>query len=129
MPASSGWSRAEDLVENLSSVDTSAKLKALRDVKNQIIGNKTKKLSYIKLGAVPRVVEILASNNEIPFLVQSAAAVGSFACGVDAGVKAVIESGVLPHLLRMLSNDDQKVCRNAVSSKLSCRSSFLSAVN
>eukprot|EP00249_Psilotum_nudum_P017937 c26559_g1_i2 orf=648-2606(+) len=109
MPASTGCGRPEDLVENLSSIDTSARLKALRDVKNQIIGNKTKKLSYIKLGAVPRVVEILASDTETPLLVQSAATVGSFACGIEAGVKAVLDSGVLPHLLRMLSNGDSKV--------------------
>lgn len=108
MPASTGWGKPEDLVENLSSLDTTARLKALRDVKNQIIGNKTKKLSYIKLGAVPRVVEILTSDTETPLLVQSAAAVGSFACGNEAGVKAVIDSGVLPHLLKMLSFGDNK---------------------
>ncbi|KAI5064927.1 hypothetical protein GOP47_0019622 [Adiantum capillus-veneris] len=108
MPASTGWGKPEDLVENLSSLDTTARLKALRDVKNQIIGNKTKKLSYIKLGAVPRVVEILASDSETPLLVQSAAAVGSFACGNEAGVKAVLDSGVLPHLLKMLSFGDNK---------------------
>ena len=114
MPASSaGWAKPEDLVENLSSLDTSARLKALRDVKNQIIGNKTKKLSYIKLGAVPRVVEILASDTETPLLVQSAAAVGSFACGNEAGVKAVLDSGVLPHLLKMLSFGDNKVGLNS----------------
>lgn len=109
MPASATWARPEDLVESLSSLDNTARLKALRDVKNQIIGNKTKKLSYIKLGAVPRVVEILASDTEIPLLVQSAAAVGSFACGIDAGVRAVLDSGVLPHLLKMLQNGDTKV--------------------
>lgn len=109
MPASAAWARPEDLVESLSSLDNTARLKALRDVKNQIIGNKTKKLSYIKLGAVPRVVEILACETEIPLLVQSAAAVGSFACGIDAGVKAVLDSGVLPHLLKMLQNVDSKV--------------------
>lgn len=96
-------------MENLSSVDAAAKLKALRDVKNQIIGNKTKKLSYIKLGAVPRVVEILASESEIPLLVQSAAAVGSFAYGIELGAKTVLDSGALPHLLRMLCNEDDQV--------------------
>jgi hypothetical protein len=110
MPASASWaSRPEDLVESLSSLDNTARLKAIRDVKNQIIGNKTKKLSYIKLGAVPRVVEILASDTEVPLLVQSAAAVGSFACGTDAGVRAVLDSGVLPHLLKMLQNGDTQV--------------------
>ncbi|KAJ7299085.1 hypothetical protein O6H91_Y307900 [Diphasiastrum complanatum] len=109
MPASAACTKSEDLVESLSSLDTMARLKALRDVKNQIIGNKTKKLSYIKLGAVPRVVEILASDSDVPLLVQSAAAVGSFACGNDVGVKALLESGVLPHLLKMLSNSNSQV--------------------
>lgn len=119
MPASAASAaRPEDLVESLSSLDNTARLKALRDVKNQIIGNKTKKLSYIKLGAVPRVVEILASDTEIPFLVQSAAAVGSFACGIDAGVKAVLESGVLPLLLKMLQNGDNKVLISQLTSFL-----------
>eukprot|EP01018_Ginkgo_biloba_P005357 Gb_11611 [translate_table: standard] len=109
MPSAMDWSHLpEELVESLSSVDSSAKLKALRDVKNQIIGNKTKKLSYIKLGAVPRVVEILASETETPLLVQSAAIVGSFACGIEVGVKAVLDSGALPHLLRMLGNGDDQ---------------------
>ena len=114
MPASAAWARPEDLVESLSSLDNTARLKALRDVKNQIIGNKTKKLSYIKLGAVPRVVEILACETEIPLLVQSAAAVGSFACGTDVGVKAVLDSGVLPHLLKMLQNGNSKVKHTSV---------------
>jgi HEAT repeat protein len=108
MPASAR-SRPEDIVENLSSGDTSARLKALRDVKNQIIGNRSKKLCYIKLGAVPRVAEILASDTESNFLVQSAAAVGSFACGIDSGVRAVLDSGCVPHLLNTLSNKDEKV--------------------
>ena len=113
-------------MESLSSLDNTARLKALRDVKNQIIGNKTKKLSYIKLGAVPRVVEILACETEIPLLVQSAAAVGSFACGTDVGVKAVLDSGVLPHLLKMLQNGNSKVkhkhqlSSSPSSSSLSC---------
>lgn len=116
MPASASWaSRPEDLVESLSSLDNTARLKAIRDVKNQIIGNKTKKLSYIKLGAVPRVVEILASDTEVSLLVQSAAAVGSFACGSDAGVRAVLDSGVLPHLLKMLQNGDTQVLLSVVS--------------
>eukprot|EP01018_Ginkgo_biloba_P032742 Gb_32695 [translate_table: standard] len=109
MPSSAAWNRPEELVERLSSADSDAKFKALRDVKNQIIGNKTKKLNYIKLGAVPRVVEILASDSDTPLLVQSAATVGSFAYEVEAGVRALLDSGVLPHLLRMLSNPDNKV--------------------
>ncbi|OVA19408.1 Armadillo [Macleaya cordata] len=112
MPASaSSNNRPPDLIARLNSGDAATKLKALREVKNQIIGNKTKKLSYIKLGAVPTVVEILATagDSDSSILIQSAAAIGSFACGVDAGVKAVLDCGAFPHLFRILSNPDDKV--------------------
>jgi hypothetical protein len=40
------------------------KLKAIREVKNQIVGsNRTNKLSYIKLRAVPAVADALAKAN------------------------------------------------------------------
>ena len=55
------------------------------------------------------VVEILASDIEVPLLVQSAATVGSFACTTDAGVRAILDNGVLPHLLKMLQNGDTQV--------------------
>uniref|UniRef100_A0A7I3Z2B0 Uncharacterized protein n=1 Tax=Physcomitrium patens TaxID=3218 RepID=A0A7I3Z2B0_PHYPA len=35
MPASATWARPEDLAEGLSSLDNTASLKALRDVKNR----------------------------------------------------------------------------------------------
>ena len=120
MPASASAHRPEDLISRLSSASASggANLKALRELKNQIIGNRTKKLSYIKLGAVPSVVSILASasasadvkaTDTDALLLQSAAAIGSFACGFDAGVKAVIDAGAFPHLLSPISHPNDKV--------------------
>lgn len=118
----------EDLIRRLSSSTTSneTKLKALRDIKNQIIGNRTKKLSFLKLGAVPYVVAVLSSAtsaaaSRIGFgaagddhdlecmIIQSAAAVGSFACGFDAGVKAVLDAGALPILYSLISHHNEKV--------------------
>ena len=118
MPASASAHRPEDLISRLSSASASggANLKALRELKNQIIGNRTKKLSYIKLGAVPSVVSILASASADveaadadALLLQSAAAIGSFACGFDAGVKAVMDAGAVPHLLSLISHPNDKV--------------------
>lgn len=92
----------------LGSTDPEVKLRALREVKNQIIGNRTKKLSFLKLGAVPAVAAALdASQSEL--LVQSAAALGSFACGFDAGVRAVLDAGAFPNLISLLSYPDEKV--------------------
>ncbi|KAL0419570.1 UNVERIFIED_CONTAM: hypothetical protein Sradi_1370500 [Sesamum radiatum] len=116
-------SRPEDLIGRLNSAHTpyEAKLKALRDLKNQIIGNRTKKLAFLKLGAVPSVVSILSSaaaaqggggdNREFyeSVLIQSAAAIGSFACGLDAGVKAVLDAGAFPLLLSLISHLNEKI--------------------
>ncbi|CAN0891870.1 Armadillo repeat-containing protein 8 [Linum grandiflorum] len=117
------------IVSRLSSGDPDIKLKALREVKNQIIGNKTKKLNFLKLGAVPLVTSILsaeisdaegfrsAPRTSVPgmlgyssnVVVQSAAALGSFACGFDDGAQAVLSAGAMPLLIRLLSHPDAKV--------------------
>lgn len=82
-----------DLVAKLSSSgDRDARLKAVRDIKNVIIGNKQKKQVFVSLGAVPRVVELLSRDAGGPLLVQCAAAVGSFAYGLDAGVQVCAPS-------------------------------------
>ncbi|AQK84173.1 hypothetical protein ZEAMMB73_Zm00001d037517 [Zea mays] len=60
------------------------RVRALREIKNQIIGNRTKKLLYLRLGAVPSVVSALADPGASPAaLVQATAAAGIFACGVE----------------------------------------------
>nr|XP_043634317.1 armadillo repeat-containing protein 8 [Erigeron canadensis] len=115
MPGSaSSTHRPEGLINRLHSAAADggeAKLKVLRELKNQIIGNRTKKLSYIKLGAVPSVVSILstASFSSDCLLVQCAATIGSFACGVDSGVKAVLDAGAFPLLINLLSHSNEKV--------------------
>ncbi|XP_052187285.1 uncharacterized protein LOC127798042 [Diospyros lotus] len=120
--ASASGHRPEELLARLSSpsIDPNSRLKALRELKNQIIGNPTKKLSYIKFGAVPSVVTILSSaaadadayhsrSLSESLLVQSAAAIGSFACGLEAGVEAVLDAGAFPHLLTLISHPNHKV--------------------
>lgn len=104
-----------DLVAKLGAADSESRLHAIRDVKNQIIGNKSRKLSYIKLGAVPRVVELLASADaELPVRIQCAATVGSFAYGLNAGLTAVLESGGVTQLIQMLSSLDERVVEAGV---------------
>lgn len=121
MPASATTSsnRPETLIETLTlakhkSTDTSSLAKVLREIKNQIIGNKTKKLLYLKLGAVPKIVAVLASaaeggGGDAAVIVQAAASIGSFACGVEDGVRAVIDAGAVPLLTQILNHPDEKV--------------------
>ena len=120
MPASAMSSRSEALMERLeaASVENGGEslLKILRDVKNQIIGNKTKKVLYLHLGAVQRIVSVLDSALDTDggstaknLILQCAAALGSFSCGVDDGVRAVLDAGAVPYLIRLLSSPDEKV--------------------
>lgn len=120
MPTLAASNRPEDLTASLGEVFGVGKgdvlLKSLREVKNQIIGNKTKKLRYLRLGAVPKIVSVLdsaASNGgdseNSSIIVQAAAALGSFACGMEDGARAVVEAGAVPHLIRILSHPNEKV--------------------
>jgi hypothetical protein len=94
---------------------------ALREIKNQIIGNRTKKLLYLRLGAVPAVVSALAQPAASPAaLVQAAAAAGSFACGVDDGARAVLAAGAVGHLTRLLAHADDKVASFCSRSLVCC---------
>jgi len=106
-----GLSSSDPILDRLASSDGAVKFRAIREVKNHIIGNRTKKLSYIKLGAVPAVAAALADSDP-NLIVQSAAALGSFACGVDAGVRAVLDAGAFPRLIGLLSAPDEKVYSN-----------------
>ncbi|GMI97438.1 hypothetical protein like AT1G51350 [Hibiscus trionum] len=140
--------RPSELLSRLASDEPELKVRALRELKNQIIGNPTKKLSFLKLGAVPAVAGILADSidevtdnnncngNTSNILVQSAAALGSFACGFDAGVQAVLDAGAFPNLLRLLANPNEKVIdagaralRMIYQSKLAPKYDFLQQKN
>lgn len=121
--SAAGATVGNNILRRLTSGEHDVKLKALRELKNQIIGNRTKKLSFLELGAVPAVAGILSEavsavgvadnddNDRIAkdIIVQSAAVLGSFACGFEAGVQAVLDVGAFPNLLRLLSYTDEKL--------------------
>jgi len=102
--------RPQELVDGLASKDSSTRLHSLRQVRNQVIGNKHKKHQYISLGAVRRVVEILGTSGaDTDALVQSATTLGSFSYGVEAGARAVLDSNGVEHLLNTLRSSDAVV--------------------
>ncbi|GMH43090.1 hypothetical protein BSKO_11012 [Bryopsis sp. KO-2023] len=108
--------KPQEIVEKLGSYDAETRLRAVRSLKNEIIGSKSKKLTFIGLGAVPQVVKILSSEKEGALLVQAAAALGSFAYGTEGGVRAVLDSEGVAQLLDTLSNEDEKVIESGVRS-------------
>ena len=99
--------RPEELVSRLaSSSDPESRLKALRDIKNQVIGNKRKKKLYLQLGAVSGLVQILEHSDNTQLLIQSVTAAGSLAYGSQQGAEAFLACNGLQPLLSTLWSTD-----------------------
>ena len=81
----------KDVLTQLASSDAEVQCHAVRCLKNEIIGNLSRKQCFIGLGAVPRIVRILAYPQEQRLAVQAAAALGSFAYQNEEGVVAIVE--------------------------------------
>ncbi|KAF8055946.1 ARMC8 [Scenedesmus sp. PABB004] len=83
-------------------MDPASKLRAVRELKNACIGNRHKKLEALAAGGlVPSLVEALLGA-EPELRVQAAAALGSLAYGVEAGVAAIAAAGGVDGLARAL---------------------------
>lgn len=110
--------RARAVVDDLKAGDRAKQLRAVKDVRNSIIGSKSKKLAYIKLGAVPKILELLAadSHDQTELQLQCAACAGSFAYQLEAGVSALIEAEGLQLLNGMLSSSDAAVVKASMRS-------------
>lgn len=61
--------RADALVEHVRSGDQGLRLKAVREMKNQVVGSRAKKLQMLKAGAVPHLLALLAADGTDPGLV------------------------------------------------------------
>ena len=113
----------------------------MADLKNGIIGNRHKKLSYSSAGAVPILVGILrdgpsasgkGSRSTVEeagvstvkakasaawcasgsqLTVHAAAALGSFSCGSTESSREVVAAGAIPPLCALLYSSDPKVRR------------------
>lgn len=80
-----------------------------------IAGSKSKKLQLLAL--LPDVVALAnKSDGDREELIQSAATLGSFAYGVDDGVRAVVSQGAVQTLLRALGGADEAVVEAAARS-------------
>ena len=109
--------RTEELVHRLRDGEGEARLEALRAIKNAVIGNYRQKQAFVKAGTPQLITNILseAAEADVGVLIQAAAAVGSFAATED-GLRAVVDSGAVPQLLRALQSQDSRVVEAAVRS-------------
>ncbi|KAI7848792.1 armadillo-type protein [Circinella umbellata] len=98
-------SKYQESIKDLASTDDAKKLKALRFIKNSVIGNKTKKDLYIQLGVVQKLVEYLTLPDATSYLlkIQAATVLGSIAYGKDENVNEVVSAGAITPLLDALA--------------------------
>jgi hypothetical protein len=105
--------KAEEAVSNLQSPDLEVRKGAARFIKNAIIGNKIKKRYFANLGVIRRLIEILTYDTDEGIIIQSAAAIGSFAC---ENARAVNDAGAARLLIKILTHPNPKVVETAARS-------------
>ncbi|KAF9120353.1 hypothetical protein BGW39_011482 [Mortierella sp. 14UC] len=92
------------------------RIKSLRFIKNNIIGNKTKKDLYIQLGIVSRLQDIISTKDDkdSQLKIQAVIVLGSFAFGNESNILALTNSGVVEPLLNCLNpSGDSKLIEAA----------------
>eukprot|EP00798_Chlamydomonas_sp_ICE-L_P026108 gene26108-11823_t len=118
--------RPADLeVADIRDADPQKRLRSVRCLKNAIIGNNSKKKEYLQAGAIPCLLEVMTAvtweDGCEELLVQSCAALGSFACGIPTGVEEIITGGGISCLTSTLDYADMRVVEAGVRSlKLIC---------
>lgn len=106
-------------MEKMRSKNKAVKLKAIRDIKNQVIGNKRRKSVFIKLNAVQSLVEQLAEQGTGTNCRQSAILLSSLLSAAassrfhDSSAAQALDEA-LPKLLEMLSSQDELVMAAAL---------------
>ncbi|CAG8514189.1 3858_t:CDS:10 [Funneliformis caledonium] len=95
----------EQAVSELDSSDPAVRVKALRFIKNHIIGNKTKKDLYIRLHVIPKLVKFFKAKDTVDSQVQIQAAIvlGSFAYGGEENVTEIVKHDAVKPLLECIS--------------------------
>ncbi|KAI8074812.1 armadillo-type protein [Gongronella butleri] len=113
-------SKYEECIKDLSSSDDGKRLKALRLIKNSVIGNKTKKELFIQLGIVQWLVDYLHSPDtptNYALKVQCATILGSIAYGKDDNVACVVQAGAVEPLLDVFALPQQPDLLDAIRAK------------
>ena len=108
--------RAVDTLERVRSSAADKRLLAIKDVKNQIIGNKKRKLSYVQLGAVPTLLELL-HNPDAPMQLKCEVldTLGSFSYS-QPGLQALLDGGGLTVLQQALESGHHALQRAGIRS-------------
>ena len=103
--------RSEVAERGLHSTDHPTCLKAVRDIRNQVIGDKQKKRAYV--GLAQQILQILDTYTDSDLKCAAAAVIGSLSYRNEAGVEAITKSKGVDILLKALSDSDVNVVEAA----------------
>ncbi|XP_067141657.1 armadillo repeat-containing protein 8-like isoform X2 [Centruroides vittatus] len=93
-------------LDPLYSSDPETCLNAVIQLKNSVIGSNRQKGLVIKLGVLPRLLNILGDESSTTeLMVETVVTIGSLVKGTDDHVKSLIDAGIIPVLLRGLAQN------------------------
>ncbi|XP_037282674.2 armadillo repeat-containing protein 8 isoform X3 [Rhipicephalus microplus] len=83
-------------------------LEGIIQLKNSVIGSNRQKSTVLRMGLIPRLLQILREESHSQLLCETALILNSLAKGTEDNVETLLEAGVLPVLLQGLVHQDQR---------------------
>eukprot|EP00833_Pecoramyces_ruminatium_P005713 jgi/Orpsp1_1/1179745/evm.model.c7180000070611.1 len=100
----------QQAVSALSSSNTEEQLKAVRFIKNSIIGNITKKKLYMDLNVSPILIKILSEDSySNDMKIQASVIIGSIANGNEQNILRLVQDGAIKPLLETFNTEDPRL--------------------
>lgn len=100
----------QEAVTALSSSNSEEQLKAVRFIKNSIIGNITKKKLYMDLNVSPMLIKILSDGSySNDMKIQASVIIASIANGNEQNILKLVEDGAVQPLLDTFSTEDPRL--------------------
>jgi len=100
----------QQAVKTLSTGNQEEQLKAIRFIKNSIIGNLTKKKLYMDLNVSPILIKIISDDSySNDMKIQSSVIIGSIANGNEQNIERLVQDGAIKPLLDTFNTEDPRL--------------------
>jgi importin subunit alpha-2 len=105
----------EEIQNGIQSSDTHKQLQATQSARKILSRERNPPIDVmINLGILPRLVEFLGHADNPSLQFEAAWALTNIASGTPDQTKAVVNSGAVPHFVKLLRSPDSNVCEQAV---------------